>query len=722
MFKSLFALFAFCLAALSYALTHAKLEDDPVRSLGLQTSRQSEIFKAFHENSLFSKKIFIDFAKLEESEKLKIEDAARDAGYEPHDQSLAAKNSIDLIHNLLLLIPPSELMHAISHDMIEKRAEDLLGVATFPGGEQFLQAAQADPFGLNETLAKKVLPHIPPPIGGELKIYQSPSHLSYERVGKLYDTLVTFQDRVQFIGSDFFSLENYRSIKRDVSLCATLAIILNIFLFVHFTRRLNLAICLFFGSIVSYVFGFFAVVLFHEKIYMISLAFTSTLVSFNNEAIVHLSGLGKKTDLPPQANTNSEKIRMNRIRGVWSAMGTTLLGFLVLLLGDSVIVKQMAIAAIGGTLGFLIFLYCVRNTISHVTFEPFTGMTLQIKRLFLSILVLGGTILIFLRPDIQTKIEDFRFQSTVLANQIEHFNERLNHARLGQFVAVDLEHFGSGDNLKAKLMLAREKFTQLGTHPLDLYQSIELQNMAREIFVTKFPLAAEELKKALEAKGLRIKIQTDFSGYSKLHSRSEVEFLDWVQQISPMKWYSKIHQNFVLFMPATHEQPVIDASAVSSLSPSAYYNRILSDLSSDLAHLFVLSLCAMGLYLAYVQRNLWKVLYILAPVVISAGGFALYSVVSGQALNIIHFMGFALTIALAIDYTSVTVSTKHHAEDRAKVLLTGCGSLASFGVLLFAEHPVLRTLGTTVTFGCAIGLVFALFLRINPKAEDQETP
>ena len=42
------------------------------------------------------------------------------------------------------------------------------------------------------------------------------------------------------------------------------------------------------------------------------------------------------------------------------------------------------------------------------------------------------------------------------------------------------------------------------------------------------------------------------------------------------------------------------------------------------------------------------------------------------------------------------------------------GGIATFGVLAFARHPVLRDLGFTVLIGCGLSLVFALFVRVAP--------
>jgi predicted exporter len=51
------------------------------------------------------------------------------------------------------------------------------------------------------------------------------------------------------------------------------------------------------------------------------------------------------------------------------------------------------------------------------------------------------------------------------------------------------------------------------------------------------------------------------------------------------------------------------------------------------------------------------------------------------------------------------------------VLLTGLCTLATFGVLVLARHPVMRELGITVAIGCGVSLAFALFVRL-PAADE----
>jgi len=98
--------------------------------------------------------------------------------------------------------------------------------------------------------------------------------------------------------------------------------------------------------------------------------------------------------------------------------------------------------------------------------------------------------------------------------------------------------------------------------------------------------------------------------------------------------------------------------------------------------------------------------------------FAVWARVGGFHVNIIHVMGWSLVIALAIDYTAVAVSSDHAPAETSKVLLTGLSTLATFGVLAFARHPVLRDLGFTVLLGCGLSLLLALFVRVAPAGRE----
>jgi predicted exporter len=124
----------------------------------------------------------------------------------------------------------------------------------------------------------------------------------------------------------------------------------------------------------------------------------------------------------------------------------------------------------------------------------------------------------------------------------------------------------------------------------------------------------------------------------------------------------------------------------------------------------------MAVYLGYLQRSAARVLYVFAPLFLSALAYCAWARLTGATVTIVHVMGASIVIGLAMDYTAVSVSADHGDVELSKVLLTGLCTLASFGVLLFARHPVLRDLGAVVSIGCGIALAFALFVRLGHGA------
>ena len=162
-------------------------------------------------------------------------------------------------------------------------------------------------------------------------------------------------------------------------------------------------------------------------------------------------------------------------------------------------------------------------------------------------------------------------------------------------------------------------------------------------------------------------------------------------------------------------EPPGDAIA---LSPRFYYDELLSSFARELGWLFVGGIGLMVVYVAALQRSVARVLYVFAPLFIAGLAFAVYARWAGSTVNIVHVMGFSLVIALATDYTAVPVATDHAPPETTKVLLTGISTLATFGVLLLARHPVLRELGATVAIGCAASLTFALLFRLPAAQRD----
>lgn len=676
------------------------LDDDPIRSLTHPDPDVAGLFDRFQANSPFRGRIFVELGALTSAERDALEAKLREAGYR-EAPLLAAPSPAQLVE-LAPLLPAEDLRALWTDDAIRARADEALTMAALPGGDAYLATLEADPGGLSRAVAARLLGGGgPSPVAGAMHVYASPVPLDYERVGEVYDALVALGDRVHFIGTDFFAVENYRAVRRDMLVCSTLTFVLNLAVFFLFTARWALLGVLFVGTIVSYLTGLLAIRAVYGQIFAVVLAYTSTFVGFNNEALVHLAGI-------------QEERRRRTLLGIWSAIGTTVIGFLVLLLGRSVMVRQMALASLGGTAGFLLVLFVYRRVLRDVAFRGLEWPKLTVRPAAVAAFCAACAVGIALVgvPRVETRIEEFRFQTPVLDAQVARFSKALDALALENVVAVPVA--ASQAPVAALAELGARGLLDPARHPLARWRPEEAQQETLRVLRAEWPVAADRLRERLEAAGLRFQPAALSGAVRPLDAWA---FLDRLSALGPVRWADRAGGQRYVFAGLRAGAAPAPGSGLVEMSPRRHYDSVLTGLSRELAWLFLAGFGAMAIYLAFLQRSVARVVYVFAPLFPAALAFAVYARLTGGTANIVHFMAFALVIALALDYTAVAVSTNHAPVELSKVLLTGLATLATFGVLILARHPVMRDLGATVALGCSVSLAFALFVRIPPDAE-----
>jgi hypothetical protein len=673
------------------------LDDDPIRSLAHPDPAVAALFERFQQRSPFRGRIFVEAGALPVADREALDARLRAAGYveEPLFQPPPAEQVLALAP----LLPADDLRALLGEDAVRRRADEARSVAALPGGDAYLAALEADPSLLGPALLARLSGRT---AGGAAapRVFRSPSPMSYERVGELYDALVALGPAVHFIGGDFFAVENYRAVKRDMILCSTLSVVLSLAVFFLFTGRWALVGLLLLGTAVSYLTGLLAIRAFYAQVFAVVLAYTSTFVGFNNESLVHLSGI-------------EERDARRSLLGVWSAIGTTVIGFLVLLLGRSVMVRQMALASLGGTAGFLLFLVPYRRVLTEVRFRGVEWPRLSVSPAVVAA-VCGACavgVAVLGVPRVDTRIEDFRFQTPALDAQVAHFSRELDALALENVVAVPV----AGAPAAALADLAGRGLVDPARHPLALWRSPAQQEESLRALRDGWPRATARLVALLGGAGIRIAPPP--RPPDGLRVLGEWELLDRLGALSPIRWADRVGDRRFLFVGLRPGVAPPAGSALLAMSPRHHYDALLTGLSRELGWLFLAGFAGMALYLGFLQRSVARVLYVFAPLFPCALAFAAYARATGSPLSIVHVMGFSLVIALALDYTAVAVSTGHRARELSKVLLTGLCTLATFGVLVLARHPVMRELGITVAIGCGVSLAFALLVRL--PAEDE---
>ncbi len=683
------------IALLSWAVERSfRLLDDPVRSLVASDPVSRKLFEDYQARSPYRGKLFVEARDLSAHEQDVLDKALEGAGY--REVPLMATPSPERLLALASQLPLQEVERLLGKEAGERRVLEATAMATLPGGGEYLRQVEIDPLGFLPVLARVFngtrtagAGYQPTP-----RMYASPEALDFEQVGALRAELERLVPRVHYIGGDFFALENYLAVRRDVVVCAILSLVLNLGLFVFFTRRWVLLWLVAVGSVVSYMAGLLAIRAFYAEIFAVVLVYTSTFVGFNNESLVHLSGI-------------EERHRTKALLGVWSAIGTTMLGFVVMLFGKSVLVRQMAIASIAGLLAFLVFLVPYRDTVRSIRFRKFRLPALAVSPVAIAAFALAAVAgLVWVGvPKVGTRVADLRVESAALKREVDYFSDRLDALAPGEMVAAPIQ--GSPSETIARL--ASEGLLDPAQHPLSRRVSEERQAATLAVIRGGWEEARDRIGSGLTAAGLSLRLSEVPPG----RELSEWDYLALMGEIGPVLWTGEagglqfVHVGIKRFPENGTERGLV------SLDPRRHYDRLLTDLSRQLGFLFLGGMAAMAVYLVFLQRSVTRMLYIFAPVLLAAVGFAVWSRVSGSPMTVVHFMGFSLVIAIAMDYTALAVSTDHGPTELSKILLTGLSAIGTFGVLLLAHHPVLRTLGATVIAGALPSLAFALFVKIR---------
>ncbi len=103
----------------------------------------------------------------------------------------------------------------------------------------------------------------------------------------------------------------------------------------------------------------------------------------------------------------------------------------------------------------------------------------------------------------------------------------------------------------------------------------------------------------------------------------------------------------------------------------------------------------------------------LAPVCSALAGMSLFSVFTGQDINIMHILMGIMVIGLCVDYGIFSVCAYESGTTRTTqkaISICAVSSSIGFGVLAFAAHPALYSLGTTVLVGISAAWPTAIWV------------
>jgi predicted exporter len=122
-------------------------------------------------------------------------------------------------------------------------------------------------------------------------------------------------------------------------------------------------------------------------------------------------------------------------------------------------------------------------------------------------------------------------------------------------------------------------------------------------------------------------------------------------------------------------------------------------------------------------RSVFRVLRVLAPLVLAVLVVAATLTICGRQLTILHLVGMLLIVAVGSNYALFfdreSTDDRHHTSPLtlASLGIANLSTVIGFGLLSFSQVPVLEALGTTVAPGTFLALLFSAVLtsRIRPE-------
>jgi len=554
--------------------------------------------------------------------------------------------------------------------------------------------------------------------------------------------------KLTYTGVNRFAVESEQRIKGDISWAmwfSSIGVILIFFVFYRRLRFLPLVIApLGFGMAAA--LGVTLAV--YGKIHGLTLAFGSTLLGISIDFPVHLLNHMR---LSQEQNPGTARANWRRLH--WSltlGMGTTLIGFVILLVSEYPGVRQIALfGSVGVASAFLFavaFLPLLRRWVTEKqppgvgVGEALTRMADGVRRRRAVILVLLA--LAAVAAGVPAATGGFELEHDLRNLQAADPQTLADDAAIKSRLPgaeFSLLLFVSGDSLEQALQRNDALFLRLGRlqqegrvaafnslHPLLPSQALQQRNLEA---LRAIPDLEQRFRDALVKAGFKAE------AFGKLFEalagvrEGRVSLLDarTLRDTRLSVWTS----NFLFERDGVHHVVTMVRAAdpgdtlegalgpeVTSFSEVGLASSLFSAFQQDAVKLILLGLIAITLVLLVYHRRLAHSLSSILPAILAAWLTLGLIAALGARINFLHVMSFLLVLCMGVDYgIFVADSLKSRGERELpvavrSVALSALTTFFAFGVLGVCQNPALRAVGQTAGVGILLACVLAVVVNL----------
>ncbi len=540
------------------------------------------------------------------------------------------------------------------------------------------------------------------------------------------------------------ALDNEAIIRHDVQLALGLSTVgIALLLFFSFPRPL-LSLLSLIPPLAGTATALFVYSLFHSSISIMVLGFSGALISIMDDySITYLLFLDR-----PQATGGKQAAREVQSIGGILALLTTIGSFLVLSLSDFPVFTELGQFTALGLIFTYLFIYFICPRIFPVmppAGERHPPIHTLSERLFntgkpgaLAAVLLAVVLLFFAKPEFRMSLSEMNTVSKKTLAEDRLFTETWGDIGKKVYLMTLADSMAALQAQNDSLLVQMEKDRQQGRIqaafvPSMIFPGVELskQNYAAwQSFWT--PARVEQVKKELVREGTALGFRDDaFAAFFAVLDCSRP------QSPSPLSpHYNKllgISENdagkmvqFITITPGKqYEAPAFlaDYGKNNKIFDGTYFSARLGEyLLSTFSSSFLI-IAAMVILLIYLKFLSWRLTLITLVPLIFAYICTLGTLkLIGHPLDIPGLMLSVVILGIGGDYTIYTVcgcqwygSIRHpsHILVRSAVLLSAASTLIGFGVLCFAQHSTLRSVGITSLCGIGYTLI-GTFLLLPP--------
>jgi len=525
-------------------------------------------------------------------------------------------------------------------------------------------------------------------------------------------------------GVVFLASATSKSVERDISLIGLVSSVLALTLILIVFRSLYAVGVVLITVLIAFLYAVLAAFLFFPKIYILTIAFGTSLIGMSADYCLYWL----TASIDDQKNTFER--RRYLFPGMFLALITTAMGYLLMVATPFTVLSQMAVFSVVGITAAWLTVILVFPFVKGLHFKESPSVNL-IKDLELLIsrlpskvrLAVTFSMIIFSLYGLQAiKVDDdlramASLDRDLVADQVKA-SGILGIPSPSQFYVVTTP--SEQETLEKTEDLAKKLDKQVADGLISGYQAITLyvpsiasQKIASEAYIsTNKQSASKSIAKEFGMSSQWVK------GQNKVDQPLTIDDLRGLpiyQKLSYLWFDSSLYSGKSAAVMLTGVNSVAAVKVLSGLSDDgvSWINKTqeISELFGKYRTLFTLLIFS-GYLLTFLivfiryKRDAWRA--IAPPIFATLISLGVLSLL-GESVSLLSVVAFALLLGIGTDYGIFLLQYPGDRRVLLSISVAGLMTLISFGSLAFSSIPALHSFGIALLFGVSLSWLLTLF-------------